>query len=270
VCVLIADITPFYSSEPPADLRSRLGCSSRGSSEPIVPEHAHPHLRALPVVQCRSDVEIKRWDAREGTPPTVVVDDIAHASAAAVDNPIMSVERSRVSACFVSFLQQVLATEKYAPHPSLNPCPRTNIRWPTLEADEPRPPTRLRPASRLPTHNLRPRPLVHGVVDRYDDLHVWCLWIVLLARHRGEELGLGRVHPFRVFKARVGGRTARDGRRLPRGREIRMVIGRLWRSRVMCGWRRRRAGPGWEEGRPRRASRVVDWALSRLSTCLWY
>lgn len=70
----------------------------------------------------------------------------------------------------------------------------------------------LSAASCLPLLDVRPRALVHGVVDGHDDLHVRRPGIVVLARHGRVKLHLGGIHP--VFLVAAG-----DGRDLARGGE---------------------------------------------------
>ena len=84
--------------------------------------------------------------------------------------------------------------------------------WSALETDQTDAPTALPTASRFPFLDVRPRTLVHGVVDGYDDLHVRRPGIVVLTRHRRVELRFGRVYPVSIV-------AARDGRELAGGGE---------------------------------------------------
>jgi len=80
-----------------------------------------------------------------------------------------------------------------------------------LEADQTNASAALPTASCLPLLDMRPRALVHGVVDGYDDLHVRRTGIVIFTRHSRVELRLRGVHPVFLAAARDGGDLARGG-----------------------------------------------------------
>ena len=100
---------------------------------------------------------------------------------------------------------------QYSPENSQNPRLWTGFPRSALETDQTDTPTMLPTTSRLPFLDVRPRALVHGVVDGYDDFHVWRPGIVVLTRHRGEELCFGRVYPVSLVAARNGGELAGGG-----------------------------------------------------------
>lgn len=167
------------------------GCSS---AEQLPPKVQSPHLYTFPVVQRRSDIQEKgrSWPL---TSAGVKIDDIPHLHSAAIDNPIVAVERRRIA-------QEHLPTRADA----------LLARF-ALEVDELHPAARLAPAAGLPLHDLGPGALVDGVVDWHDGLHIGGLGVVVLSRHRSEELGLGGIDPVSVGGFRDGGDFTRCGQR---------------------------------------------------------
>jgi hypothetical protein len=79
------------------------------ATEPALPEVLRAHADALPAVERRADVEVERGHARERAAARVEVDHIAHARAAAVDDPVVPVERRRVPVDGVSVSGCVVA-----------------------------------------------------------------------------------------------------------------------------------------------------------------
>jgi hypothetical protein len=102
---------------------------------------------------------------------------------------------------------------EYSPEKGQNPCLWAGLPRSALETDQTDAPTALPAPSRLPSLDVRPRALIHGVVDGHDDLHVWRPRIVVLTGHRRVELGFRRVYPVSFVVA------ARDGRELAGGGE---------------------------------------------------
>jgi hypothetical protein len=102
--------------------------------------------------------------------------------------------------------------EGRSPEKGQNPRLWAGLPWFALETDQTDAPTALPTTSRLPFPDVRPRALVHGVVDGHDDLHVWRPGIVVLARHRRVELCFRRVYPVSFV-------AAGDGRELAGGGE---------------------------------------------------
>ena len=98
-----------------------------------------------------------------------------------------------------------------SPEKSQNFCLWAGLPWFALKTDKMYAPTALSTASRLPFLDVRPCALVHGVVDGYDNLHVWSPRIVVLTRHRRVELCFRRVYPFCIVAAGNGRELAGGG-----------------------------------------------------------
>ena len=90
-------------------------------------------------------------------------------------------------------------------------CPRCPLVRSAFEADQLHTAALVAALPGLPLEDLLPCALVHGVVYGDDDLHVGLLRIVVLARHGGEELGLGGVYPLTAIDAGYGRRFAVEG-----------------------------------------------------------
>ena len=138
---------------------------------------------------------------------------IGYASSAMDHDPVVSIEgysRGRRTCSYRAHKSET--AERYVPEEVRDPRLWAGLPWSALEADQTNASTTLPATSCLPLVDVRPRALIHGVVDGYDDLHVQRAGIVVLACHGHVELRLGGVHP--VFLV-----AARDGGDLARGRE---------------------------------------------------
>ena len=67
-----------------------------------------------------------------------------------------------------------------------------------FEIDKLHAPAHLAAPACLPLEDFGPRAFVDGVVNRNDGFHVRGLGVVVLARHRTEELGLRGVNPVSI------------------------------------------------------------------------
>lgn len=81
----------------------------------------------------------------------------------------------------------------------------------SLEADQAYTPAPLTTTAGLPLLDVRPSALINGVMDGYNNAHVWRLGIVVLAGHRRVELRLRRVHPVFLVITRDGGYLSGGG-----------------------------------------------------------
>lgn len=191
------ETTPITSRYPP--------CSPPTASTPPTRK---PRLDAVPVVDCRTNIEVERhallfaWVGSTG----IEVNDITNIGTASIDQPVVSVEWRRV------------------PQGSHEPSFWCPILGPSDKADQPGPSTSIGPHPSFPHEHLFPCLFIDGIVDRYDGAHIACLWIVVFTHHGVEELLFGRIDPFTMFV-----RMASIFRRIPRLVVARMGDGRFGR-----------------------------------------
>ena len=145
----------------------------------------------------------------------------------------------------------------YSPEQGQNSRLWAELPWFALETDQTDASTAFPATSRLPVLDVRPRALVHGIVDGHDDLHVRRLRIVVLARHRCEELCLGGVHPIFFVAARDGGELAGGGEGSWSGGGVVIGAGRSW-----GGLGRQGVRGMWKNLAPGRTGSVVNGAAA--------
>lgn len=187
---------------------SRVTSIPRGPAHAPSPSHKprHPHPAPLEGIQLWPHIQVEAQPARvRGALSLIEINHVLYARAAAIDDPVMPVKRRRVA------------------EPAVRTRARAQLRRVAGKGHEPRAAARgaTVATAALPRQNLGPRALVDRIVDRDDGLHVGCARRVPLARHGGEELRFGWVHPVpcrrgmrvasRLGVGRCGGGTG-DGR----------------------------------------------------------
>ena len=178
------------------------------STQPQKPPNPQPP--PLPRIQLRPHIQIEIPDP---PPPPIKINHILHLLSlppfplrTPLNNPIMPIKRPLI------------------PQPRIPPRPRRQPSTLAPKAPQPRSPTPLipPPTAQFPTFYLRPSALVDGVVDGYDERHVFGAGRVRFATESVEEHAFGGVDPvsrsggegrgrLRVWGGGVGGCGAGGG-----------------------------------------------------------